>query len=116
MQINRVNLTLETLSNGGPVLATDVKPTYAYKDGKRLDKVEGLTVGVVFPKNHYETLSVKVADPVDRLSVLLEMGDPVPVTFQGFTAKIYVMNGRGGISAKADTVQVVDDGVVELIT
>lgn len=116
MQLKHVTPTLETLSNNGPVIVTGVKPTYEYKDGQRLDKVTGLTVEVVLPRNHYDTLSVKVSDPVDRLSAALETGEPVHVTFLGFTAKLYVMNGRGGVSAKADKVQIVDDTVVELIT
>lgn len=116
MLLKNVKPPLEILSNGGPVVAIDVKPAYAYKDNQRLDKVEGLKVSVVFPGNHYDTLTVTVADPVDRLSAALEKGDPVHVAFQGFTAKIYVMNGRGGVSAKADSVRIVaddDDLIIE---
>lgn len=116
MLLKNVKPSLETLANDGPVVAIDAKPAYAYKDGQRLDKVEGLKVSVVFPGNHYDTLTVTVADPVDRLSAALEKGDPVHVAFQGFTAKIYVMNGRGGVSAKADSVQIVvndDDLIIE---
>ena len=116
MNLKNIKLDMENLSNSGPIIATDAKPAYEYKDGQRLDKVTGLKVSVVFPGNHYDTLTVTVADPVDRLSAALETGEPVHVVFHGFTAKIYVMNGRGGVSAKADKVQIVDDTVVELIT
>lgn len=109
MKLQNIKVDMKNLSNSGLAIATDVKPAYAYKDGQRLDKVEGLKVSVVFPGNHYDTLTVTVADPVDRLSAALEKGDPVHVAFQGFTAKIYVMNGRGGVSAKADSVRIVAD-------
>ncbi len=109
MTLKNINLTLESLSGGGPVIATEVKPAYAYQDGKRQDRVVGLKVSVVFPGNHYDSLDVTVADPVDRLSAALNPGGPVYVTFTGFTARVYVMNGRGGVSARADSVQIVDD-------
>lgn len=109
MLLRNVNLSLENLSNNGPVIATEAKPAYAYDDGQRLDKVEGLKVSVVFPGNHYDTLTVKVADPVDRLSTVLDKGTPVYVTFQGFVARVYVLNGHVGVSAKADTVTIVGD-------
>lgn len=114
MLIRNVSLTMENLSKNGPVIATEAKTAYDYKDGQRLDKVIGLKVSVVFPGNHYDTLAVTVADPVDRLSAVLAKGDPVHVAFQNFTAKFYVMNGRGGVSAKADSVQIVDDAIIDL--
>lgn len=106
-----VDLAFKNFSNGGDAVLDEVRPSYGYKDNQRTDKVNGLKVSVVFPGNHYDTLTVTVADPVDRLSAALEKGDPVHVAFQGFTAKIYVMNGRGGVSAKAESVQIVDDMV-----
>lgn len=109
MQLRNIKLTLGNFSQGGPAIVTEVKPAYEYKDGERLEKVTGLKVSVVFPGNRYDTLVVTVADPVDRLSAVLETGRPVHVTFQGFTARVYVMEGRAGVSAKADAVHIVAD-------
>lgn len=115
MNLKNIKLDMENLSNGGPVIATDAKPAYEYKDGQRLDKVTGLKVSVVFPGNHYDTLTVTVTDPVDRLSALLDKGDPVYVEFTGFTARVYTMNGHTGVSAKADSVQIMDDAPEEVV-
>ena len=70
---------------------------------------------VVFPGNGYDTQTVKVTDPTDRLSVLLDKATPshpVYVDFDGFTASVYTMRGedgrwRTGVSAKAAAVRVV---------
>ena len=108
MNPTKLNLPLTLLSNGGPIILKGVRPAYQYTDGKRGDNVIGLRVEVVFEKNGYETLTVTVADPVDRLSAVLKNADgPVYADFEGFTARFYVMNGRPGISAKADSVRVV---------
>lgn len=109
MQLKNIRHTLANFSLGGPVIATEVKPAYAYKEGQRLDKVQGIKVSVVFPGNHYDTLTVTVADPVDRLSAVLDKGETVHVDFQGFTARVYAMDGRAGVSAKADSVRIIKD-------
>ena len=91
-------------------------PDYEYDaDNRRTDKVIGLRVTVVFPGNGYDTQTVKVTDPTDRLSVLLDKATasrPVYVDFDGFTASVYTMRGedgrwRTGVSAKAAAVRVV---------
>lgn len=109
MDIKNLELMWTNFTKGGRAIVTEVAPAYDYKDGQRLDKVVGLKVTVVLPANHYDTLTVKVTDPVDRLSAVVDKGDPVYVDFKGFTARVYTMNGRTGISAKADSVQIVDD-------
>ena len=115
MQIKNLVLTQENFTNGGPMVLTDVKPGYEYKDGQRSDKVVSLKVAVVFPSNGYDTQTVAVADTVDRLSAALSKATPehpVYVAFKGFKARVYVMNGRAGVSAKADSVQIVDDNTI----
>ena len=115
MQLKNLALTPENFTNGGPMVLTDVKTGYEYKDGQRTDKVVGLKVTVVFPSNGYDTQTVTVADTVDRLSAALSKATPehpVYVTFKGFNARVYVMNGRPGVSAKADSVQIVDDNTI----
>lgn len=123
MDPKRVLLNEEALSGGGPIIVTNTAPDYAYADGVRdTTKVTGRRVTVVFPANSYESQVVKVSNPVDNLSALLERATPdkpVRVTFEGFTASFYSMRGddgrwRTGISAKATGVKPVldDDDIV----
>lgn len=114
------NLSLENFSNGGPVVLEGVRVSYEYQNNLRTDKVNGLKVTVVLPANRYEKLTVTVADPVDRLSAVLDKtpaGTPVMVAFVNFTAKVYRdRNGDKAISAKADSVRIVaddDDLIIE---
>ena len=115
MNVKNIRLSLESLSHGGPVILKSVAPDYEYDaDNRRTDKVVGLRVTVVFPGNGYDTQTVKVTDPTDRLSVLLDKATPshpVYVDFDGFTASVYTMRGedgrwRTGVSAKAAAVRV----------
>ena len=116
MDLKRLFLSLACFTNNGPIILQSVAPAYAYgPDRKRTDKIEGLRVTVVFPGNGYDTQTVKVSDPTDRLSVLLDKATasrPVYVDFDGFTASVYTMRGedgrwRTGVSAKAAAVRVV---------
>ncbi len=109
MQLKNIDYNQENFSKGGPIIATETAPAYEYKDGQRQDKIIGLKVSVVFPGNHYDTLTVTISDTVDRLSAAIAKGNPVPVTFQNFTARVYVIDGRPGVSAKADAVHIVTD-------
>lgn len=112
-------LTLDNFSNNGQAFLDEVKPSYMYKDNQRTDQVNGLKVTVVLPANRYEKLTVTVADPIDRLTAVLEKtpaGTPVVVEFVNFTARAYQDKaGDVAISAKADSVQIVvnsDDALV----
>lgn len=107
-------LDMGNFSNGGQSILDEVKPSYEYKDNVKTDKVNGLKVTVVFPANRYERLTVTVADPVDRLSAVLEKtpaGTPILVEFVNFSAKIYrTRDGDRDTSAKADSVKIVEAG------
>lgn len=116
MDIKNLKLTLDNLSIGGPVILQSVSPDYEYDiDHKRTDRVVGLKIKVVFPGNSYDTQVIRVSDPTDRLSTLLDKAtpaSPVYVDFDGFTASVYTMRGddgrwRTGVSAKATGVRVV---------
>lgn len=107
MKLNNIKIGQENVTNGGRMILTGARPAYDYKDGKRGDKVTGLKVDVVLEKNNYDSLTVTVSNPVDSISAVLEQSDgPVYVTFEGFTARIYVMNGQANVSAKATAVRV----------
>lgn len=103
-------LMLECFTKGGPMILSAVYPAYEYKNRERTDKVVGLKVTVVLVGNDYNKLTVTVSDPIDTLSAVLKKAkDPVYVNFDGFAAKIYKMDGKMGVSVKADSVYVVND-------
>lgn len=113
MDANRIkNIPIECLSGSGPAIATNIARVYPYVNGEpdRTQPPES-RVDVVFPSNSYERQSVRVKGPVDALAVALDKanGRPVYVNFTGFTARVYMMNGRVGVTARADGVEVVPD-------
>lgn len=124
-EITAIILTLAILARNGPVIVTKIDPLHPFRDGHTIrEEIVGRRVTVVFPGAGYQTLDVKVADPTDALSPLLDKGQTVYVDFDGFAARIYDFADkttgirRLGISAKATAVRVVaapntDDLLIE---
>ena len=117
MKLSNLKITFDNLANGGHAILQEIAADHPYRDGKSvLEEITGRKVTVVFPANHYDTLTVKVSDPTDALSVLLENStpdNPVYVEFDDFSASVYAMRGndgqfRTGISAKASHVRAVE--------
>nr|WP_325204475.1 hypothetical protein [uncultured Oscillibacter sp.] len=118
-------LPLLILARNGPVIATKIAALHPYRDGHSIkEEIIGRRVTVVFPGAGYQTLDVKVSDPTDALTPLLDKGNPVYVDFDNFVGKIYDFADkttgirRLGISAKATAVRVVaapntDDLLIE---
>jgi len=118
-------LPLLILARNGPVIATKIAALHPYRDGHYIkEEIIGRRVTVVFPGAGYQTLDVKVSDPTDALTPLLDKGNPVYVDFDNFVGKIYDFADkttgirRLGISAKATAVRVVaapntDDLLIE---
>ena len=118
-------LPLLILARNGPVIATKIAALHPYRDGHSIkEEIIGRRVTVVFPGAGYHTLDVKVSDPTDALTPLLDKGNPVYVDFDNFVGKIYDFADkttgirRLGISAKATAVRVVaapntDDLLIE---
>ena len=118
-------LPLLVLARNGPVIATKIAALHPYRDGHSIkEEIIGRRVTVVFPGAGYQTLDVKVSDPTDALTPLLDKGNPVYVDFDNFVGKIYDFADkttgirRLGISAKATAVRVVaapntDDLLIE---
>lgn len=98
------------------MILTDVRQAYEYdRDGNRTNKVTGLKVTVALEKNGYDTLTVTVANPEDRLSSLLEKSDgPIYVDFDEFSAHIYTMRGKTDVSAKAKDVRIITDDLLDI--
>lgn len=117
IDISKIPLTLTQFANGGPVIATGIAPINPYRDGKPVtSEVVGRRVTVVFPDNGYETQDIKVDDPTDALTPLLEKAtysNPVFVDFPGFAGHIYLIRDKVSgkqnlvISAKATAVRIV---------
>lgn len=109
-----VTMGVKNFSKGGDVYAVSARPAVKYENGKRTDTVIGLSVTVVFPKNHFDTLVVTIADPVDRVSALIERDDgPVRVAFENFSARPYVADRQLKFTAHADRLIVLNDDVVD---
>lgn len=118
-------LPLLILARNGPVIASKIAALHPYRDGHSIkEEIIGRRVTVVFPGAGYQTLDVKVSDPTDALTPLLDKGNPVYVDFDNFVGKIYDFADkttgirRLGISAKATAVRVVaapntDDLLIE---
>lgn len=114
--IKALMLDFSSFAGDGPAILKSITPDHPYGDDRKQikEKIVGRKVSVVLPGNGYEVLEVKVSDPTDALTPLLEKahpGEPVYVEFVGFTAKTYnTKDGdiwKTGISAKATAVRAV---------
>jgi len=122
MDIKKIKPDFAAFSNGGPAILKAVEPEHPYKDGKRVQtEVVGRKYTVVFPENGYETLVVKVLNPIDSMSPLLEKATathPVYVEFDGFEAGFYNARNREGVwspvvFAKATGIRVADLSAID---
>jgi len=123
--ITMLKILLAVLANNGAVIATKIAALHPYRDGHTIrEEIIGRRVTVVFPAAGYQTLDVKVSDPTDAITPLLDQGKTVYVDFDGFEAHIYDFTDKAtgqrrlGISAKADAVRVIpapaaDDLLIE---
>ena len=118
MELKNLNLKFQNFTNGGPAILKEITADYPYRNGERvLTEIVGRKVTVVFPENGYETLTVRVADPVDALSPLLAKAtaaEPVYVMFEDFEAGFRNQRNRDGVwqptlYAKASAVRVAPD-------
>ncbi|MBQ6430887.1 MAG: hypothetical protein IJJ99_03300 [Oscillospiraceae bacterium] len=82
------------------MLLVSVSNAYAYDGGQRTDIITGIRCCVVIPSLNYERLNVKLP----KTAIVDDDLIGFPVEFSDFVAKIYVMNGRPGITATASAV------------
>lgn len=101
MELKNLNLKFQNFTNGGSAILKEIAPDYPYRNGERvLTEIVGRKVTVVFPENGYDTLTVRVADPVDALSPLLAKAtaaEPVYVMFEDFEAGFRNQRNRDGV-------------------
>lgn len=91
---------------GDDLILTDIGDTYEYQHGVRTDKIIGTSYTVLLPQRGYSMLTVKVPGN-NRLNVDLSSGSMVHVRFVGLKLTPYAIQGRIGVSAKADNVVII---------
>ena len=113
--IRTLTFTLAFLAHNGVAIVTKIAALNPFRDGHTIqEEIIGRRVTVVFPSAGYQTLDVKVSDPTDSLSVLLERGQTVYVDFVDFEAKVYDFTDKVtgkrhlGITAKASAVKAIE--------
>lgn len=81
-------------------------------NNKPTGKIIGTKYSVVCPKRQYATVTVKVPDlvPVITQEALDGADNPVWITFDGFSGRLYQMNGDIGITCRAEKAILVKDG------
>lgn len=91
---------------GDDLILAEVRDVFEYQDGVRTDTVIGQAYTVLLPQRGYATLTVKVLG-ARKLDVDPASGNMIRVRFVGLVIKPYAIQGRIGVSAKADDVVIV---------
>lgn len=84
----------------GKMILIGISDAYAYAAGKRTDEITSVRCNVVLPDYNYERLAVKL--PINTTVDKELIGNAVD--FVNFAARIYMLDGRIGISATATAV------------
>lgn len=98
-------VTMVQLFGDEKVILTAVGEDREYdKNNNATDKVLGTKYTVACPKRQYETVAVKVPNsvPIITQEALDNAEGPVWITFEGFAGRIYQMDGKVGVTCKAD--------------
>jgi hypothetical protein len=108
------NLTLEAINGGlDYAILVEKEPLFEYKNNKPVSNSPvGTKVTVVLPGNLLQRLTVKVKE-VDALPNVtseeihegLIKSTHHDVTFEGFIAYTYNVNGNEGVAATADSIE-----------
>lgn len=99
--MNISNLTINNASFGKAKMLVDIRPYYNYADNSK--DIEGYKYKVVLPAHKMDSLEVKIAG-----AKLLELADgefPL-VEFENLEARIYVIDGKGIVTAMATGMKV----------
>ena len=95
------DLSISNSSFGKDKILVDIRPYYNY--GSSSKEIEGYKYKVVLPALKMEPLEVKI--PGAKLLELKD-GEFPHVEFEGLEAKIYVIEGKGVVSASATGMRV----------
>lgn len=106
MEITKLHLDENSLSNGGELLAVDIRTVKHYEGGQATDRSD-YKVSVVAVKNGYNRFDITISE---KPLFDIQEGNPVPVTFEGLSVKTYRKfdgNTGYGLSCKAKSVSLV---------
>ena len=90
---------------GEKMFLVSVSPKYVYVDRVKTDMVKGYYYKTVLADRGFETVKISI-DGEKKLDLPAD-ASAVPVVFDGLRLSVYVMDGKAGISAKADNVRIV---------
>lgn len=96
-------------SLGENLLATDVKESWQYVDGKKTERLAGWSIECACPRMRLDKVVVKVLSKNKPFEIV--NGDPVSVKFSGLSGKVYVdfRSGQLKESITAESVTVLDE-------
>lgn len=103
--INLADLRVDPASLGQKMILTEIRPIYAYADGKRTSTQTGFKYFVALPQHHFEKLGVRV----DGKKQLEMPEDAALVVFDGLEVSVFAIDGHVQISAKAKSIKLVQD-------
>lgn len=92
---------------GENLLLTDVFPTYKYDQGIKTEEIVGYTYVVLLASRQYQQLRIKIPGNCQIEQSLLHNSTP-RVHVQGLKLTPYAMNGRTGVAAKAEAIEIID--------
>ncbi len=107
MQASKIHVDVEgTL--GKVFWLCEIRENWEYAEGKKTGNFLGYRYIVACPELALERVSVKIPGAPGKPLVELPEGELVEVSFSGLEASVYVQNGTVGLSAKADSIAVVN--------
>lgn len=93
---------------GDTLLLTDIRPTFRYEQGVRSEEITGYTYEVLLADRQYLQLRIKIPGQRQLDPAVLE-GQTPRVRVIGLELTPYAINGRTGVSAKAESIEIIED-------
>lgn len=93
---------------GDTLLLTDIRPTFRYEQGVRSEEITGYTYEVLLAERQYLQLRIKIPGQRQLDPVVLD-GNTPRVRVIGLELTPYAINGRTGVSAKAESIEIIDE-------
>lgn len=110
MTLNDLKIDMEETIGKDLDLIAPSRLAYAYEDGKKTDKLDGVSYTVLCPKLSWEKLVIKVKETTPSIEFT---GQPIKVSFSNLTGKAWMDYKKGEIklSIVADSIQVVGNRI-----
>lgn len=100
-----LTLTMPQVFGDTSAILVGVSDDVEYVDGKPTGRKLGVKYEVVADKMKYLAVTVKVSEAIPIITqeeIETAGAEPVRVSFEGFTGKLYIMRGEPGLTCKAD--------------